>query len=170
VGETLPDPNLLVQPFLRREAVLSSRIEGTQTLLSDLLVYEASNALQDPRGDAREVSNYVGALERGFELLPEIPISVRLVNELHRLLLTGTRGEEKRPGEIREKQVYIGTLGTQSINLDTFLLRLDYSGICCMTGKNSSTKRISRCRPSFNRRLCIISLRPYILMKMGTEE
>ena len=111
VGETLPNPHLLITPFLRREAVVSSRIEGTQASVSDVFIYEAS----DERGvapDAREVLNYVRALEYGMHMLNELPISVRLANLVHGRLLEGVRGEEKRPGELRQIQNWIGSAGT----------------------------------------------------------
>ncbi len=84
VGETISNPHLLIAPFMRREAVLSSRIEGTQASLSDLLMYEASSK---PRGDVLEVHNYVKALEEGFALLGHLPISLRFVNRLHDILI-----------------------------------------------------------------------------------
>ncbi len=109
VGETIPNPHLLTQPFLRREAVLSSRIEGTQASLSDLYLYEAS---RKARMDVLEVHNYVRALEEGIELLDKLPICLRLINSLHATLLSGVRGERDRPGEIRTEQVWIGRPGT----------------------------------------------------------
>jgi len=108
VGETLPNPDLLVQSFLRREAVLSSRIEGTRTLISDLVLYEVSKAEQDPKGDAQEVLNYVHALGEGIRLLDTLPISTRFLNQLHSRLLSGTRGEDRRLGQLRQIQVIIG--------------------------------------------------------------
>ncbi len=110
VGETLANPHLLITPFLRREAVLSSRIEGTQASISDVFIYEASGE----RGaeDTKEVVNYVRALNRGLELLPKLPICTRLTNELHAILLEGVRGEDRSPGKIREVQNWIGTRGT----------------------------------------------------------
>ena len=108
VGETLPNPGLLSAPFLRREAVLSSRIEGTQASVSDVYEAEATGA---PRGDAREVLNYVDAAWQGAGRLGELPICVRLARELHAVLLDGVRGQETRPGELREAQVWIGSQG-----------------------------------------------------------
>ncbi len=109
VGEIISNPHLLTAPFMRREAVLSSRIEGTQASLSDLLMYEASSR---PRGDVLEVYNYVDALEEGLGLLDSLPISLRFVNRLHGTLMSGVRGQGKRPGEIRGSQVHIESLGT----------------------------------------------------------
>ncbi|HXK34543.1 MAG TPA: Fic family protein [Dehalococcoidia bacterium] len=112
VGETLPNPHLLIRPFLRREAVLSSKIEGTQTSISDLFLYEASGEKRDRVGDAREVRNYVKALEHGLQRLDTLPLSVRLFNELHAILMEGVRGEHRRPGELRTDQVRVGSDGT----------------------------------------------------------
>jgi Fic family protein len=111
VGETIQNPHLIIRPFIRREAVLSSRIEGTQASLSDLLLFEASGSRR-PKGDVAEVANYVRAAERGIGLLDKLPISVRFVNELHSVLLRAVRGEDKRPGELRSGPVWIGPSGT----------------------------------------------------------
>ena len=108
VGETIPNPNLLIRPFMRREAVLSSSIEGTQASISDLFIYEASGIR---RRDVVEVSNYTRALDLGLDLLDTLPISLRLVNRVHESLLTGVRGNEKTPGELRNAQVWIGHQG-----------------------------------------------------------
>ncbi len=108
VGETIPNPNLLIRPFMRREAVLSSSIEGTQASISDLFIYEASGIR---RRDVVEVSNYTRALDLGLDLLNMLPISLRLVNRVHESLLTGVQGDEKRPGELRNAQVWIGHQG-----------------------------------------------------------
>ena len=112
VGETLPNPQLLIAPFMRREAVLSSRIEGTMSSLSDLFTYEASN---HPRGDVVEVHNYLAALEEGLRLMRErnLPISMRMMNALHEVLMShGVRGHNFKPGEFRDEQVWIGQEGT----------------------------------------------------------
>ena len=111
VGETIPNPHLLIGPLMRREAVLSSRIEGTQASLSDLFRFEASG-LQRHKGDEGEVFNYVRALEEGIGLLDRLPISLRLINRLHSVLLEGVRGEDKQPGQLRTRQVFIGAPGT----------------------------------------------------------
>ena len=107
VGETIQNPHLLIRPFVRREAVLSSRIEGTQASISDLFRYEASGSRR-PRVDVEEVANYVQALDHGLDLLEELPISVWLINQVHSVLMSGVRGGEKRPGELRDEQVWIG--------------------------------------------------------------
>ena len=110
VGETLANPHLLIRPFLRREAVLSSRIEGTQASISDVFVFEAAERALT--ADTQEVVNYVRALDRGLELLNELPLCLRLANELHSMLLEGVRGEEKSPGRVRTVQNWIGSGGT----------------------------------------------------------
>jgi Fic family protein len=112
IGETLPNPYLLIRPFVRREAVLSSRIEGTQASISDLFLYEAAGERR-ARGDVREVANYVRALDHGLDQLERLPLSVRLVNDIHARLLQGVRGGEKTRGELRTCQVWIGSEGTK---------------------------------------------------------
>src|SRR5664280_3477794 len=91
-GSRLPNPHLLIRPFIRREAVLSSRIEGTQATLGELLSAEAGAALERSPDDLREVANYVAALEYGIERLQAMPLSLRLVRELHERMLAGVRG------------------------------------------------------------------------------
>ena len=110
VGETIPNPLLLIRPFMRREAVLSSSIEGTQASLSDVFMYEASGVR---KGDVLEVINYVLALELGISELQNIPICLRLINKMHAKLLESVRGEEKRPGILRNEQVWIGSEGAR---------------------------------------------------------
>jgi Fic family protein len=110
VGETLPNPHLLIVPFTRREAVLSSKIEGTQASLTDLFQFEAGRETAVP-GDVREVANYVRAMEYGLERLSDLPLSTRLIRELHERLLVGVRGEHYTPGEFRTSQNWIGTPG-----------------------------------------------------------
>ncbi len=111
VGRRLREPRMFIRPYLRREAVLSSRIEGTQSSLSDLLLFEAEGRPNDS-GDAREVLNYVHALERGIGRLPKLPVSLRLVLEMHSILLTGVRGERSTRGRFRTTQNWIGPPGT----------------------------------------------------------
>ena len=109
----LVNPYLIGQPLLRREAILSSRIEGTFTTPEQLVLLEAGVPAsgQDPRvtADTLEVLNYVRAMERGLELLRSIPVSLRLVKEIHAVLLTGVRGGQDRPGQFRTEQNYIGS-------------------------------------------------------------
>jgi len=111
VGETLPNPHLLITPFLNREAVMSSRIEGTQASMSDVYMFEVSGERRRA-GDTMEVVNYVRALNVGLEMLKGLPICLRLVNQVHARLLEGVRGEDKTPGEPRRDQNWIGSLGT----------------------------------------------------------
>ena len=111
IGQMLPNPQLLINPFLRREAILSSRIEGTIASLDQLILFEVepSRAPQNP--DVGEVANYVSAMEYGLERLKELPVSLRLIRELHEKLLTGVRGQDRRPGEFRQTQNAIGQQG-----------------------------------------------------------
>lgn len=111
LGRQLPNPHLLIAPYTRQEAVLSSRIEGTRTTLSELLLDELG-ALPEPVGDVREVRNYVAALEHGIERLKSLPLSLRLVQELHGKLLDQVRGGQSAPGEFRRTQNWIGPPGS----------------------------------------------------------
>ena len=106
----LPDPELFLYQYVRKEALLSSQIEGTQSSLSDLLLFEADAAPGVPVDDVEEVSNYVAALKHGLRRLREddFPLSLRLVREMHALLLRGGRGANKQPGEFRKGQVWVG--------------------------------------------------------------
>lgn len=97
-ARTLPNPHLLIGPFIRREAVLSSRIEGTQASFSDLLFFETSGAVDPKVPDAREVSNYVKALEYGLARLKKFPLSLRFLKEVHEQLMKNVRGEHLTPG------------------------------------------------------------------------
>jgi Fic family protein len=108
MGRTLPNPHLLIRPFLRREAILSSRIEGTMTTAEELLLFEVSPSDQPRTSDVREVHNYVRALEFGLARLKELPVSLRLIRETHGILLEGVRGQEQQPGEFRGIQNYVG--------------------------------------------------------------
>jgi Fic family protein len=109
VGRLLPDPHLLVNPYVRREALSSTRIEGTQATL--LEVYDAESSDQPHGPDVEEVINYVRALENGFERLESLPVSVRLIREMHAVILAGVRGGERQPGELRVTQNWIGPQG-----------------------------------------------------------
>ena len=110
-GRRLPNPHLLIRPFVRREAVLSSRIEGTQATLGELLAAEAGAAVERSPEDLREVGNYVVALEHGVQRLHDLPLSLRLVRELHEVLMRGVRGDAATPGEFRRSQNWIGSPG-----------------------------------------------------------
>ncbi len=106
----LPDPEQFLYSYVRKEAVLSSQIEGTQSSLSDLLLFEADAAPGVPVSDARETSNYIAAMSRGLELLRDegLPICNRLFREVHSVLLESGRGSEKTPGRFRREQNWIG--------------------------------------------------------------
>ncbi len=108
----LPNPDLLVAPFIRKEAVLSSRIEGTRTTLGELLAAEAGAPVERSAADLREVVNYVTALEYGLRRLDSLPLSLRLVRELHERLMRGIRGDSATPGEFRRSQNWIGSPGS----------------------------------------------------------
>lgn len=110
-GRRLPNPHILIRPFVRREAVFSSRIEGTQSTLGELLAAEAGAAVERSPEDLREVGNYVVALEYGIRRLKTLPLSLRLVRELHEKLMTGVRGQHATPGEFRRTQNWIGPPG-----------------------------------------------------------
>jgi Fic family protein len=112
ITRTLPNPHLLIRPFMSREAVLSSRIEGTQASLSDLFYFEAvRTAPTKPDSDVGEVRNYVRALEHGLKRLSALPVSLRLMKEIHAELMRGVRGEHLTPGEFRRTQNWIGPAG-----------------------------------------------------------
>jgi Fic family protein len=108
---TLPNPDLFVFMYVRKEAVLSSQIEGTQSSLQDLLAAEAQ--MFDPAlpRDVDEVVNYVRAMKQGLERLPQLPVSVRLIREIHAELMRGVRGGQLHPGELRTSQNWIGPKG-----------------------------------------------------------
>jgi len=114
LGRTLPNPYLLTRHFLRREAVLSSRIEGTRASLVDLFAFEVEPPLfgePERRDDVQEVQNYVRALEHGIARLEDLPISQRLLREMHAVLMEGVRGAQRDPGEFRRILNWIGPPG-----------------------------------------------------------
>lgn len=113
VASILPNPDLFVAMYVRHEAVLSSQIEGTQSTLEDLLEYEAERrvAPSAPR-DIEEVVNYVGAMNHGLARLPDLPLSLRLLREIHERLMRGVRGGERSPGEFRTSQNWVGPPGS----------------------------------------------------------
>lgn len=113
VAGNFPFPRLLIQPFIRREAVLSSRIEGTRASLTDLYNYESAQmSFLERDDDVREVHNYVLALDYGLERLQTLPVSQRLIRELHARLMEGVRGGQFTPGEFRKTQNWIGAAGS----------------------------------------------------------
>lgn len=106
--QTLPNPDLFVLMYVRKEAVLSSQIEGTQASINDLLKAEAKVFDANAPRDVDEVINYVTAMNHGLARLPELPLSVRLIREIHERLLDGVRGRNLQPGELRRSQNWIG--------------------------------------------------------------
>jgi Fic family protein len=110
VGRLLPNPDLLLRPYLLREALSSTRIEGTQASMAE--VFEADAAGGPPNVDVEEVVNYVAAMRWGLERLDTLPISIRLLCEMHRRLMDGVRGRELAPGELRTSQNWIGAPGS----------------------------------------------------------
>ena len=115
-GGRLPNPHVLTRPFIMREAVLSSRIEGTQATLGELLAAEAGASVERSPEDLREVGNYVAALEYGVKRLKKLPLSLRLIREIHKKLMRGVRGDAATPGEFRRLQNWIGPAGCTLAN------------------------------------------------------
>lgn len=111
MGRSLPNPHLLIRPFIRKEAVLSSQIEGTQASISDLFQFEVNPEVEQKVPDVREVANYVMALEFGLERVKTLPLSRRLICEIHGKLMHGVRGKDRAPGQLRKAQVWIGPEG-----------------------------------------------------------
>lgn len=107
-SESIPNPHLLIRPLVVREAVLSSRIEGTIASVSDAFREEASGHEEREGGDVKEVVNYVRALEHGRAQLDKAPLTLELIKEMHGLLLKEVRGEDKDPGEFRDGPVWLG--------------------------------------------------------------
>lgn len=120
VAQTLPNPDLFVAMYVRREAVLSSQIEGTQSTLNDVLAYELEPGRHDLPDDVEEVVNYVRAMNYGLDRLTELPLSLRLVREIHAELLHTGRGAAKEPGEFRRSQNWVGPEGL-SLREATFI-------------------------------------------------
>jgi Fic family protein len=110
-GKQLPNPHLLIRPFIKREAVLSSRIEGTQATLGELLANDAGAVVNRSPDDLREVGNYVAAMDYGIKRLNTLPLSLRLVREVHEKLMEGVRGNHATPGQFRKTQNWIGPAG-----------------------------------------------------------
>lgn len=108
---TLPNPDLFVAMYVRREAVLSSQIEGTQSSLDDVLNFQLDTATPGMPRDVGEVVNHVAAMNHGLARLAHLPLSLRLIREIHEVLMRGARGSEKTPGEFRTSQNWIGPAG-----------------------------------------------------------
>lgn len=108
-GRLLPNPHFVARPYLLREAVSSARIEGTQTDVREVLEVVAGE--EEANADVEEVVNYVRALDAGIEMAPRVPLGVRVIRTMHEILLAGVRGRERRPGELRRSQNWIGAPG-----------------------------------------------------------
>lgn len=113
VAQMLPNPNLFVAMYVRREAVYSSQIEGTQSTLDDVLQFQLDASGKDLPQDVEEVVNYVHAMNYGLERLETLPLSLRLIREIHGHLLQGVRGHERSPGEFRTSQNWIGATNSR---------------------------------------------------------
>lgn len=111
-ADILPEPELFVTMYVHKEAVLSSQIEGTQASLVDVLEYEAGAEKRGLPSDVIEIVNYVAAMNYGLERVKELPLSLRLIREIHARLLSGTRGSERVPGEFRQSQNWVGPPGS----------------------------------------------------------
>jgi Fic family protein len=109
--DALPNPDLFVFMYVRKEAVLSSQIEGTQASLIDVLEFESQAVEPDNPQDVEEVVNYIAAINYGLKCLKELPVSLRLIREIHQELMKGVRGSERSPGEFRRTQNWIGAGG-----------------------------------------------------------
>ena len=120
VAKVIPDPDFFVSMYVRREAVLSSQIEGTQSTLEDLLELELEQKRSDPLSDVYELVNYVRAMNFGLERIATLPLSLRLIREIHRELLRDGRGSKATPGEFRRSQNWIGPSGA-SLKQATFV-------------------------------------------------
>jgi Fic family protein len=112
VASVLPNPDLFVAMYVRHEAVLSSQIEGTQSTLEDVVQFEVEGASSEAPKDLEEVVNYVAAMNYGVQRLSALPLSKRLICEIHKKLLKGVRGQERQPGEFRRSQNWIGSQGS----------------------------------------------------------
>ena len=108
ISSILPNPDLFLYMFVRKEAVLSSQIEGTQSSLTELLEFENLKRTSSSIDDVKEVSNYVKAMDYGVKRIKELPVSSRLLREMHKILVKGTRGGQKSPGDFRKSQNWIG--------------------------------------------------------------
>ena len=111
VSSILPNPDLFVAMFVRHEAVLSSQIEGTQSTLEDVLAFEAAETAKAQPKDVEEVVNYVRAMNSGLSRLKDLPLSLRLLREIHAELMHDVRGGDRTPGEFRRTQNWIGGHG-----------------------------------------------------------
>jgi len=120
LASLLPNPDQFVAMYVRHEAVLSSQIEGTQSTLEDVLAFEADALRDDTPRDVEQVVNYVRAMNHGLARLRELPLSLRLLREIHAELMQGVRGGDKSPGEFRTSQNWIGGAGS-TLNTASFI-------------------------------------------------
>ena len=116
IANLLPNPDLFIGMYVRHEAVLSSQIEGTQSTLEDILAFEAHGSSNDSPKDVEEVINYVRAMNHGLRRLGQLPLSLRMLREIHGELMQNVRGSEKTPGEFRTSQNWIGGSGSSLSN------------------------------------------------------
>ncbi|HEV2250662.1 MAG TPA: Fic family protein [Candidatus Limnocylindria bacterium] len=121
VAQTLPNPDLFVAMYVRREAVLSSQIEGTQSTLEDVLAFELDAQTRELPKDVEEIVNYVKAMNYGIDRLAQLPLSLRLIREIHAELMKNVRGQHKDPGEFRRSQNWIGPGQRTPIEQATFI-------------------------------------------------
>jgi Fic family protein len=121
IATVLPNPDLFITMYVKKEALLSSQIEGTQASLEGILEYEADLIPKEDINEIKEVINYIKALNYGIERLKELPMSLRLIREIHGILLKGTRGSDRSPGEFRKSQNWIAPPGVVSLNEATFI-------------------------------------------------
>jgi cell filamentation protein, protein adenylyltransferase len=110
-GSRLPNPHLLLRPFITREAVLSSKIEGIHATIGEILAHNAGIQVKQDPNDLQEVQNYIAALDFGLKRLNELPLSLRLIREIHEQLMKDVRGSHATPGEFRKSQNWIGPPG-----------------------------------------------------------
>lgn len=132
-GGKLPNPHLIIRPFIAREAVLSSRIEGTQATLGEILAANAGAVVNQNPDDLQEVQNYITALDYGLRRLEELPLSLRLIKEIHAQLMQGVRGAHATPGEFRRIQNWIGSAGC-TINTAKFVPVAPENLMDCLQG------------------------------------
>ena len=111
-GLHFPEPQLFIRPLITKEAVLSSKIEGTQTTFKEMLAYEAGLHVERNPSDLQEVHNYIVALDFGLKRLKDLPLSLRLIKEIHEKIMSGTKGAHVTPGEFRRSQNWIGRPGS----------------------------------------------------------
>lgn len=120
VTSVLPDPDLFIAMYVKKEALLSSQIEGTQASLEGVLEFEADMPLKEDINQVREVFNYIQAMNHGMERLKTLPMSLRLIKEIHRILMEGVRGAGKTPGEFKRSQNWVGPKGA-TLNQSTYV-------------------------------------------------